>query len=328
MSLMRILRNVVLSLVAVLLIGGLLAAWFLGPSLGIALRGAPFFLFPPSPERYATVVLDEAESRGLYADDPAFADARAEAERVAEQAGDVAETHETLHAALQIAGGTHSHLIPPGQVAAAEAAVPAEPTVTRDESVVVATVPAHNQAHDPQAYADTLARGLTDGDDVCGAVVDLRGNTGGDMGPMVAGLSPLLPDGVALRFVAGENSSPVVVEGNSVRGGGTPVTTSGGKLGVPVAVLTDELTASSGEATLVAFHGLDDVRTFGTPTAGYASANMTFTMPDGALILLTAMQFEDRTGHVHEEAPIEPDGATDDPEQQARDWLREEHGCS
>ncbi|WIM72528.1 hypothetical protein QP028_00365 [Corynebacterium suedekumii] len=84
-----------MSLVAVLLIGGLLAAWFLGPSLGIALRGAPFFLFPPSPERYATVVLDEAESQGLYADDPAFADARAEAERVAEQAGDVAETHET-----------------------------------------------------------------------------------------------------------------------------------------------------------------------------------------------------------------------------------------
>ncbi|WIM72527.1 hypothetical protein QP028_00360 [Corynebacterium suedekumii] len=90
--------------------------------------------------------------------------------------------------------------------------------MTRDGSVVVATVPAHNQAHDPQAYADTLALGLTDGDDVCGAVVDLRGNTGGDMGPMVAGLSPLLPDGVALRFVAGENSSPVVVEGNKCPG--------------------------------------------------------------------------------------------------------------
>lgn len=325
---MRILRNVVLSLVAVLLIGGLLAAWFLGPSLGIALRGAPFFLFPPSPERYATVVLDEAESRGLYADDPAFADARAEAERVAEQAEDVSETHESLHAALQIAGGTHSHLIPPSDVAASEAAGPAEPTVTREGQVVVASVPAHNQAHDPQVYADTLARGLTDGENVCGAVVDLRGNTGGDMGPMLTGLSPLLPDGEALRFVAGENSSPVVVEGNNVVGGGTPVTTSGGKLDVPVAVLTDELTASSGEATLVAFRGLDDARSFGTPTAGYASANMTFTMPDGALILLTAMQFEDRTGHVLPEAPIEPDEATNDPDQQARDWLRDEHGCS
>lgn len=325
---MRILRNVVLSLVAVLLIGGLLAAWFLGPSLGIALRGAPFFIFPPSPERYATVVLDEAESRGLYADDPAFADARAEAERVAEQAVDVSETHESLHAALQIAGGTHSHLIPPSDVAASEVAVPAEPTVTREGQVVVASVPAHNQAHDPQVYADTLARGLTDGENVCGAVVDLRGNTGGDMGPMLTGLSPLLPDGEALRFVAGENSSPVVVEGNNVVGGGTPVTTSGGKLDVPVAVLTDELTASSGEATLVAFRGLDDARSFGTPTAGYASANMTFTMPDGALILLTAMQFEDRTGHVLPEAPIEPDEATNDPDQQARDWLRDEHGCS
>lgn len=161
--------------------------------------------------------------------------------------------------------------------------------------------------------------GWTDGENVCGAVVDLRGNTGGDMGPTLAGLSPLLPDGEALRFVAGENSSPVVVEGNNVDGGGTPVTTSGGKLDVPVAVLTDELTASSGEAALVAFRGLDDARSFGTPTAGYASANMTFTMPDGALILLTAMQFQDRTGHVLPEAPIEPDEATHDPDQQARD---------
>src|SRR5699024_11307164 len=50
-------------------------------------------------------------------------------------------------------------------------------------------------------------------------VVDLRGNGGGDMGPMLAGLSPLLPDGDALFFHSAMGDSPETVDGTSTSGG-------------------------------------------------------------------------------------------------------------
>ena len=148
-------------------------------------------------------------------------------------------------------------------------------------------------------------------------MVDLRGNGGGDMGPMYAGLSPLLPDGTALSFASRMGTTDVVIDGNSVTGGGTATTTSGGKLDVPVAVLTDGETASSAEATLLAFRGLDNVRTFGEPTAGYASANVVLDYPDDRSLMLTTAKDKARTGEEFAEDPIAPDA----PESELDGWL-------
>ena len=180
---------------------------------------------------------------------------------------------------------------------------------------------------DGQHYADTLAKGLTAARDsgACGAVVDLRGNDGGDMGPMLAGVSPLLPDGTALEFVSNAYSSPVTIEGNGVRGGGSPTTTSGGKWDAPVAVLVDGDTASSAEATMLAFRGLDNSRSFGAPTAGYASANMVYDFPDGSALMLTIAKDKARTGEVFSEDPIQPDEPGG--EDAALAWLAAEHSC-
>lgn len=43
-----------------------------------------------------------------------------------------------------------------------------------------------------QVLGVLVAHGLTSHPQACAAVVDLRGNDGGDMGPMVAGVSPQL----------------------------------------------------------------------------------------------------------------------------------------
>ena len=134
---------------------------------------------------------------------------------------------------------------------------------------------------------------------------------------MYAGLSPLLPDGTALSFVSRMGTTDVTIDGNSVTGGGTPTTTSGGKLEVPVAVLTDAITASSAEATLLAFRGLDNVRTFGEPTAGYASANMVIDYPDGRSLMLTTAKDKARTGEEFAEDPIAPDAS----ESELDGWL-------
>ena len=164
-----------------------------------------------------------------------------------------------------------------------------------------------------QGYADTLAGGLSQARDggACGAVVDLRGNDGGDMGPMLAGLSPVIPDGTAMEFVYSGRTMAVTVDGNSVSGGGTPLTTDGGKWDAPTAVLVDEETASSGEATMLVFRGLDNSRSFGVPTAGFASANTVYDFPDGSELMLTIAKDRDREGQTYAEEPIEPDTKTE-----------------
>ena len=55
----------------------------------------------------------------------------------------------------------------------------------------------------------------------------------------------------------------------------------------PVAVLTDYNTASAGEAAVLAFRGQPKTKTFGSATMGFASANQSFRLSDGALLLVT-----------------------------------------
>ena len=91
---------------------------------------------------------------------------------------------------------------------------------------------------------------------------------------------------------------------------------------LPVAILTDEWTASSGEAVLLAFRGMRNVRTFGSPTAGYASVNTVYSLYDGAQLWLTvAADVAPRTGEVFCEDPVSPDVPTDEPEKEAAAWI-------
>ncbi|AGF73499.1 S41 family peptidase [Corynebacterium halotolerans] len=261
-----------------------------------------------------------------------FIRARAEAEEAAGQADGISEIHDELDAALTAAGGKHSGLVTPGQMEEALAQPVAQPTVTVDGGVATATVPAHFVEHDGQAYADRLGHGIHDAvaHEACGVIVDLRGNSGGDMGPMLAGLSGLISDGTALTFIDRYNERPVLVEGNATRGGGSAVSVDGaGKYDVPVAVLADAGTGSSGEMTMLAFRGLHYSRSFGEPTAGYATANTTFNMPDGAQVMLTTAEVRDRTGVTFNDTPVVPDEVTG--AEQAADaaagWLAYEYGC-
>lgn len=285
----------------------LAAVYFLGPSYGGALLGKPYILFNTSEKRINTAMVDTAAITGIYGESEEFQRAREAFKKDPTNA-------ELLDAAIDAAGGKHSKVFNTEKEKAIDNA---EPSVSFEDGILRATVPSIGRHDDGQAYADTLAQGLTAHPEACAAVVDLRGNDGGDMGPMYAGLSPLLPDGTALSFVSRMGTSDVVIDGNSVTGGGTPTTTSGGKLEVPVAVITDDETASSAEATLLAFRGLDNVRTFGEPTAGYASANVVLDYPDGRSLMLTTAKDKARTGEEFAEDPIAPDA----PESELDSWL-------
>jgi carboxyl-terminal processing protease len=115
-----------------------------------------------------------------------------------------------------------------------------------------------------------------------GWIVDLRGNAGGNMWPMLAGLGPLLGEGVAGAFhdSRGENLNWFYRDGAAGYEGaeswsyprveGVPYRVAGS---VTVAVLIDRGTASSAEAVAVAFRGKPHTRFLGEHTLGVSTNN-------------------------------------------------------
>ena len=152
---------------------------------------------------------------------------------------------------------------------------------------------------------------------VPGAVIDLRGNTGGNMYPMIAAVHRFLPDDDMLRFRSRKGTQPISCD-FVMRSVGME---RQAPIECPVAILTNEWTASSGEAVLICFRGLEKVRVFGSPTAGYASANMPFPLPDGSQLVLTTGCDVARTGEEFCDDPIVPDITTDTPQEDALLWL-------
>jgi carboxyl-terminal processing protease len=149
-----------------------------------------------------------------------------------------------------------------------------------------------------------------------GWIVDLRGNTGGSMWPMLTGIGPILGDGALGSFVAADGSvtwfyqdgktgtrNSAGLETVSLTLDDAPVLVTPS---MPVAVLVDSSTASSAEAIAIAFHGRTDTRFFGTRTAGKSTAVQPFKLDDGAELYLTTAIDADRTGKAY------PDGFSPD----------------
>jgi carboxyl-terminal processing protease len=150
-----------------------------------------------------------------------------------------------------------------------------------------------------------------------GWIIDLRGNTGGNMWPMLTGIGPVLGDGVVGSFVAADGNipwfyqdgktgtrSPAGLETVSLNLEEAPALQT--PSAAPVAVLVDSSTASSAEAITIAFHGRSDTRFFGSRTAGKSTAVQPFKLDDGAELYLTTAIDADRTGKQF------PDGFTPD----------------
>jgi hypothetical protein len=199
------------------------------------------------------------------------------------------------------------------------------------------------------ALADSLhdaVRALQEGG-ACAWIVDLRANGGGNMWPMLAGIGPLLGDTIVGSF-GGRPSSPRWYYKDGISG----TLDSVGKLdtagrvtvspvqlrdpAVPVAVLFDGGTGSSGEAVVIAFAGRPNTRTFGSRSAGYATVNRGLRLADGANMVVTTGYNADRRGHVYGYQLI-PDSTitlpsgwpspTDRVTASARGWLAARASC-
>lgn len=291
----------------------------------------------PSPQEYADEAL-EILGGGYYASGPEWEAARERVLEEAAQASDVASLYPVLAEATAAAGGKHSFFRTPDEVRSSAEQSTADfeaPEVTVAEGVATITVPEVGDVSQEllQEYADSAATGIAAAaPEVCGWIVDTRGNRGGNMYPMVAGLSPLLPDGPAMSFEGPTGGFSVTFTEGAVGTGGFPAMGVETDLTItdqPIAVLQDGETASSGEAVLTVFRGLENVASFGTESAGYTSANSVMPLDDGAQIVLTGAVYVDRTGVNLDEQPIQPDHLVSATEaaDEARAWLAGQ-GCS
>jgi C-terminal processing protease CtpA/Prc len=189
-------------------------------------------------------------------------------------------------------------------------------------------------------YAAVLRDGVRrlDGQGACGWIVDLRGNSGGNVWPMIDGLGALLGEPPFLVFdVPGQGRFPVLYkDGVAYQEGGFPPYAVEGFRSLrdplaPVALLIDKDTASSAEALAVAFSGRPNVRRFGQPTADYITVNNPAELPDGARLYLTVGWNMDRTGRRYTSA-LQPDVTTrtagDAPIHAAASWLAATPACA
>jgi hypothetical protein len=186
-----------------------------------------------------------------------------------------------------------------------------------------------------RAYAASVRAALErmDRAPLCGWLIDLRGNGGGNMWPMLQGLDPLLGDPPFGYFLIRNGTGLPWTRANglirpapALQAGSTPSFTLVHQA-APVAILIGGSTASSGEMAAIALIGRTRVRTFGAPSAGLTTANEPHPLPDGAQLLITVTTVRDRL-HRDYSGPITPDEqvAPAQAEQAATRWLAAQCG--
>lgn len=311
-------------------IGGELAgtgtAWF--DDFGFeALRART--LPPPSAaaRRYverALAIVDEHAVTRAALDWPAYRRGVLEQARGAVTAADA---YLAVRFALAALGDGHSFFMSPRQMSnlaegpvgnARTAQAPTAPTAARlggDIGYLRLPGIAGGEHGHRVAFAETvqaLIAGL-DAPPACGWVLDLRGNEGGNLWPMLAGAGPLLGDGDVAYSLRpdGERRRIWYAQGKAGLGEFVQLRVRGRayrprRPDAPVAVLVDSDTASAAEIVAAAFAGRAGTRSFGAATGGATSATRTFPLSDGAALVLAVASVADRDGRVLR-GPIEPD---------------------
>ncbi|MFC5537756.1 S41 family peptidase [Rhodocytophaga aerolata] len=245
----------------------------------------------------------------------------------AQGAQTIADTHPSIQLALTLLGDNHSfytaatggiQLFPTTSVHCTDAA----PTsVLHPPTIGYIQVPPSG-GYDAkgvkyglfgQEYAQALQDSIKaqDSDQIQAWIIDLRALSL-DMFSGLVGIGPILGEGIAGYFMDPDgNYYPWSYEKGAAKSGQSIISS------VPnpyvlrnpnpkVAVLTNRLTSSSGEALAIAFIGRPNTRSFGFPTCGLSTANAPMMLSDGARLALTVGVMADRNKKAYGNA-VQPD---------------------
>jgi carboxyl-terminal processing protease len=284
---------------------------------------------------YLDTALDLIQHQAYYADRLDWPKLREASHALARDARRPSDTYPAIRKVLAALADRHSHLVPPEEVANQQSE-----QVRGDYGVESSTLGTIGYVRVPGFAGAGRAPGAAFASQIrsairaqaaagtCGWIVDLRGNMGGNMHPMLAGLRDLLGDGELGYFVNRAGRQPWRAMGN-----GKPALPD-----MPVAVLINGRTASSGEAVLLSFVGRPEARSFGSDTFGVSTVNTLLPLADGALMALTVGVQADRTGRTHG-GVVAPDQVVQPAEGKAtlendpvvmaaRSWLHSRPACA
>lgn len=149
---------------------------------------------------------------------------------------------------------------------------------------------------------------------VRGFIIDLRLNGGGNLYPMLSGLSPLFGN-----CIVGYETDPFgqiirkweIKDGNFIIGGYKTTDLPPADMSflekIPVAVITGPVTRSSGSLTAVAFKGRENTVFIGEPTAdGYTTSNGFFQFTPSLFLNFATTYVADRNLTIYKSA-VDPD---------------------
>lgn len=327
---------------------------FFGTSFDyVTVTGPPEFVegladsleFSITPEAYLAAAVDYIEQNAYFDAGVDWEAVRAEAFERAGGASTFAETHAAIQYVLSQLGDHHSAFFTPERAAGLQgSSLNRRPSgqVIQERIGYVVIPSISGSVNKASLYAQAGQRLIQqlDAQGVCGWVIDLRDNGGGNVYPMLAAVGPLLgadPLG-GYRYASGDEIWLSYADG-LILANDVPLSTYGDLLfdppyalersDPPVAVLTSRTTASSGEMLLIAFVGRPRTRVFGQETAGLTTSNSVKELFDGAWIALTTGVDFDRSGQAYGES-VTPDEVLPqdvNPLEAASTWLLEQDGC-
>jgi carboxyl-terminal processing protease len=261
----------------------------------------------------------------LFSDTVDWDATRREADTVLADATAYADTHEFLTRILKAAGGRHSHLTAPRTRGnpSAHLVLPTGELINNVARLNLPRLPGgFKGAHDYVRAGVNLRTELT-ASHPTGWIVDLRRNIGGNMWPMLAVVAPLLPDGILGHFELpnGHYQSWFAKNGSIKLRKRTPHSRNKHKELTPTAVLTSKHTASAGEAVVVAFLAHPHTRSFGQPTGGYTTGNITRVLKDGTRLHISVSYYADyRRNRIDGPVPVD-ETVTDNALDAALEWF-------
>ena len=156
-------------------------------------------------------------------------------------------------------------------------------------------------------YVNTIVEKIKTSDNkkLSAWIIDLRGNRGGDMWPMLISLTPFFNNNVLGYFQIKDSKSKwlkindeIYLDNDSQndRISISPINYRLKNSGLKIAVLLDSKTQSSGEGVAIALKSLSNVKFFGTQTYGFATSNKPIKMGFNEYLVLTTGAMVDFLG--------------------------------
>ena len=221
--------------------------------------------------------------------------------------------------ALQLLGDNHSLIVRPNgtRLSASTASCPTsvlDPVDLPNTIGYIKISAFQGLGENGDQHADDIQEQIRvqDHSNIIGWIVDLRNNTGGSFYPMLAGVGPILGEGMAGNFIY---PNDVVQPWSYVNGSAKldefAITTVSEPYELlnpnpKVAVLINGAVASSGEGVAISFIGRENTQFFGTSSCGLSTGNAGYNLTDGTVLALTVAKMADRNLNVYGES-LTPD---------------------